>query len=177
MKVKIGFCKRLWNLIETICKFTLCKVLRLKLSDKQFQNIMQFIKFGIVGLSNTVISYIIYLIVLLFLQKYNIFIRIDYILSQIVAFILSVLWSFYWNNQFVFTKKDNEKRVWWKALIKTYVSYAFTGLFLNTVFSIIWVDIIGISKLIAPIINLLFSVPINFIMNKFWAFKNERKKA
>lgn len=47
----------------------------------------------------------------------------------------------------------------------------FTGLFLNTVLSVLWVQILGISKMIAPIVNLLISVPLNFIMNKFWAFK------
>lgn len=33
----------------------------------------------------------------------------------------------------------------------------------------------GISKFIAPLINLIISVPVNFIMNKMWAFKTEKQ--
>ena len=92
-------------------------------------------------------------------------------IAQVIAFVLSVLWSFYWNRKYVFNSEDGEAVSWYKALIKTYISYAFTGLFLNTVLSVLWVQILGISKMIAPIVNLLISVPLNFIMNKFWAFK------
>ena len=61
------------------------------------------------------------------------------------------------------------------TLIKTYISYAFTGLFLNSILSLLWVEVFGIPKIIAPIINLLVSVPLNFIMNKFWAFRKTEK--
>ena len=140
-------------------------------SEGTHEAIMQFIKFGIVGVSNTVISYVLYAATLLLLQKANIFPRVDYLLAQIVAFVLSVLWSFYWNNKMVFTLQDGERRSLWRALLKTYVSYSFTGLFLNSVLLILWVKVLGISEFIAPIINLLVSVPLNFLINKFWAFK------
>ena len=97
--------------------------------------------------------------------------KADYLIAQVIAFVLSVLWSFYWNRKYVFNSEDGEAVPWYKALIKTYISYAFTGLFLNTVLAVLWVQILGISKMIAPIVNLLISVPLNFIMNKFWAFK------
>ena len=86
-------------------------------------------------------------------------------------FVLSVLWSFYWNNRFVFTLKSGELRSIWKSLIKTYISYSFTGLFLNSILLVLWVKILGVSEFIAPLINLIFSVPLNFIINKLWAFK------
>ena len=71
----------------------------------------------------------------------------------------------------VFTLKEGEKRSVWKALIKTYISYSFTGLFINSALLIVWVKVMHISEFIAPVINLLISVPLNFIINKFWAFK------
>lgn len=74
----------------------------------------------------------------------------------------------------VFRLEDGQKRSVWKALIKTYISYSFTGLFLNNVLLILWVQIFHISELIAPVINLLISVPVNFLINKFWAFKKQR---
>ena len=135
------------------------------------EGVMQFVRFGIVGVSNTIISYVIYVVCLLFFQKMGILKNIDYIIAQVTQFVLSVLWSFYWNNRMVFALKEGEKRSVWKALIKTYISYSFTGLFINSALLIVWVKVMHISEFIAPVINLLISVPLNFIINKFWAFK------
>lgn len=157
--------------MNKIIDYILRKILRLNISDEKMDALMQFIKFGIVGLSNTVISYAIYVGVLLLFQKNKIIPTIDYLVAQVLAFILSVLWSFYWNNKYVFQKKDDEERNLLQSLIKTYISYAFTGLFLNSILSLLWVEIVHIPKMVAPIINLLVSVPINFLMNKFWAFR------
>ncbi|MBE5860250.1 MAG: GtrA family protein [Butyrivibrio sp.] len=134
---------------------------------------MQFVKFGIVGVSNTVISYVLYTVALLAMRSLHIFASADYLIATVIAFILSVLWSFYWNNKMVFVMKEGQRRNLWKALIKTYISYSFTGLFLNSILMVLWVQIFHISEFIAPIINLLISVPVNFIINKFWAFKSE----
>ena len=134
-------------------------------------SIVQFIKFGIVGVSNTLISYILYVAVLLLLKQANILQNVNYLVAQFVAFVLSVLWSFYWNNRMVFVLEENQTRNIWKALLKTYISYSFTGIFLNSALLVLWVKVFHISEFIAPIINLLVSVPLNFIINKFWAFR------
>ncbi len=164
--------KVIWNVINVIMNFIVFKMLHLKISEEKWNAVVQFVKFGLVGVSNTVISYVIYVVSLLLLQKNNIFPKSDYLLSQVIAFILSVLWSFYWNRKYVFDA-DNENVSWVHALIKTYISYAFTGLFLNTILSIFWVQVVDLSKMIVPIINLLVNVPLNFVMNKFWAFKKK----
>lgn len=143
--------------------------MNMKQTNNRWNNLIQFIKFGIVGLSNTMISYVIYAGTLLLMQKKNILPQIDYLLAQLIGFMLSVLWSFYWNRRFVF-REGAERVAWPKALLKTYLSYAFTGIFLNSVLSFVWVEYLQIPKLIAPIINLIVSVPLNFILNKFWAF-------
>ena len=160
----------LWEIIEKMIDFILCKLLRLKINETQWVALMQFVKFGIVGLSNTVISYVIYVVTLILFQKNNLIPSVDYLAAQVIAFILSVLWSFYWNNKFVFKKEEGEHRNIWAALFKTYVSYGFTGLILNNVLSVIWVSVLHVSKMIAPIINLIINIPINFFLNKIWAF-------
>lgn len=154
-------------------KFFFVKVLHIKFTEEKWDALVQFVKFGIVGVSNTVISYVLYTGSLLLMRQFSLFPKLDYLLAQIVAFVLSVLWSFYWNNKMVFTLNDGEERSIIKSLIKTYISYSFTGLFLNSILLILWVQVIGISEFIAPIINLLVSVPINFLINKFWAFKKK----
>ncbi len=163
-----------WNLIEKIVRWCLKIVFRIihkDLDETIIEAFLQFVKFGIVGVSNTIISYVLYAGCLLIFRGIGILTGIDYIVAQVIQFILSVLWSFYWNNKYVFELKKGEKRSLWKSLLKTYVSYSFTGLFLSSILLVLWVQILGISEFIAPIINLLISVPLNFIINKFWAFK------
>lgn len=165
--------KNIWNLLKSFLHYLIYKVLHLKLSTLQWNVFMQFVKFGIVGLSNTIISYLIYLAALFILQKLQLFRSFDYLVAQVVSFLLSVLWSFFLNNKYVFIGQKNQKRNVALALFKTYISYAFTGLFLNSLLSIFWVEVLQISKIIAPFINLLISVPLNFVMNKFWTFKEK----
>lgn len=149
-----------------------CKKIHVSISDSSIEMIVQFIKFGVVGVSNTLISYVLNILVLFILAPLQI--AWDYVLGNLVSFFLSVLWSFYWNNKYVFTEKEGEQRTIWKALLKTYVSYGVTGIVLNNILSYIWIEIFNVSKFIAPIINLVISVPINFLMNKFWAFNNKK---
>lgn len=146
----------------------LFKIIKKDLTDKKRQTFKEFLQFGLVGVSNTIISYLLYVVTLLLVSKSGV--KFDYIIANIVSWLLSVLWSFYWNNKFVFKKEEGEERNIWAALFKTYVSYGFTGLILNNILSVLWVSVLHISKMLAPIINLVISIPINFFMNKLWAF-------
>ena len=150
-----------------------CKIFAKDYSIEIENTLMQFIKFGIVGLSNTIISYVLYAVSLLLFQRFAIFGTNAYLVSQVLAFVISVAWSFYWNNKYVFTQNEGETRSIWRALLKTYISYSFTGLFLSTLLLILWVQLLHISEFIAPVINLLVSVPLNFMINKFWAFRSK----
>ena len=138
--------------------------------------LVQFVKFGIVGLSNTLLGYLIYVAALKVLRFLHLFPEADLFLAQLVMFLLSVLWSFYWNNKMVFRAEEGEKRNWLQALLKTYASYAFTNLFLSEVLLAFWVKVLGISEYAAPLINLLITVPLNFVLQKYWAFKSESGK-
>ena len=95
----------------------------------------------------------------------------DYIIASVISFVISVYWSFYWNDKLVFILEEGKQRSKWKSLIKTYISYSVTGLFLSMILLYIWVDFLDVSEYIASIINLIITVPLNFIINKFWAFK------
>ena len=91
-----------------------------------------------------------------------------YLLGSIVGFIISVLNSFYWNNKYVF--KTEGQSEWLKRLLKTYMSYGGTTI-LSTILLYIEVELLHINESIAPLINLAITVPLNYLVNKFWAFK------
>ena len=169
--------KKLYDLIEKIAFWFLgliFKLLKKDVTEQIRSTFTEFIKFGLVGVSNTIVSYLLYAVTLQVLIKLNIFPAFDYIIANIVSFLLSVLWSFYWNNKYVFKLKDGEERSIWRALLKTYVSYGVTGIVLNNILLFLWVDTLGIHKMVAPIINLVINIPINFFMNKLWAFSKKK---
>lgn len=167
-------CAFLWKIIEKItvfCLEILFKIIHKELTDNLKDGFLQFVKFGLVGVTNTVVSYLINILILLILRPYNF--KWDFVAANTVAFLLSVLWSYMLNSIFVFKKDDGETRNPWKTLLKTYVAYGFTGIILNNILSFVWINLFGVSKYIAPLINLIISIPVNFFMNKLWAFKTE----
>ncbi len=130
--------------------------------------LMQFIKFSVIGASNAVVAYVLYVVFLMLFEFFGILGGVDYLVSQYLSFFLSVIWSYYWNNRYVF---DNGGRAWYIKLAKMMMVYSVTGIFLSTALLYLMVDVWGWSKLVAPIINIMIGLPINFLLNKYWAFR------
>lgn len=130
----------------------------------------QFVRFGLVGISNTALSYVLYLIFLQLFEGGEIFPEYDYLVSSVLTFCICTVWSFYWNNRFTFKKKEGEQRNLWMAFVRTVISYSLTGLFLHNLLLYALVEWFEISKRIVPLINLIATVPLNFLLNKYWAF-------
>lgn len=152
--------------LGTIIDF-IYRITKIKFLSTKRESIIQFIKFGLVGVSNTAIHYVIYAIMIL--------LGVNMIVSNTVAFLISVLNSFYWNNKYVFRKNEGEKRNWVLALFKTYLSYGFTGIILNNLLLLLWVNVLNIPELVAPVLNWVVTIPLNFIINKFWAFSTKKR--
>ena len=127
-----------------------------KLSSKE--NTIQFIKFGIVGLANTGIGLTIYYGLL--------WLGVNYLISNAASWLISVLNAFYWNNNYVFQNNST----WFKSLIKTYISYGFSFL-LGSILLYVFVEWFAISKILAPLLILIVTIPVNFLLNKFWTFR------
>ena len=152
------------------------------------KTLIQFIKFGIVGVFNTLISEIIYVVLVYF--------NVPYLLAYFIGFVISVLNAYYWSNKYVFKQETGTPRTWWKVLLKTYAAYAW-GFVVSSLLLILWIDIVRISRYLHPLaafmsghgypqfdaellgeilaagINLLITVPMNFVINKFWAYKHD----
>lgn len=124
---------------------------------------IQFIKFGIVGVSNTLIS----------LAIYYLFVWIDkdlYMWGNIIGWIVSVGNAFYWNNKYVFKTQNTSWTDTFRRILKTYLSYGGTFL-LSTALLYLEVNFWSVSEWLAPVINLLITIPLNFVLNKLWAFR------
>lgn len=124
--------------------------------------ILQFMKFGIVGVSNTLISLAVY---------YFLFsIGIHYVVANTFAFIISTFNAYFWNIKYVFKLKNNTVKDHINRGTKTFFSYGISFI-INTVLLFLWIDILSLSGVIAPILNIVITVPLNFVLNKLWVFK------
>lgn len=143
----------------------LLKIFKTDNKDKTKNDLLQFIKFGLVGVSNTLVAWICYYL----------FLWIDedlYIVGSVVGGIVSIANAFYWNDKFVFKSNNNDWRSKLKRLGKTYISYGGTSLF---GLFLLWVEVrfLGVSKLLAPPLNLIITIPLNFMLNRNWTFGKE----
>lgn len=121
------------------------------------KDIKQFVKFCVVGTSNASVSLLVYYGCL--------FLGVNYILANIISWVAGVTNSFYWNNKYVFSVAEE----WWKALLKSYLSYGFS-LVSGTFLLSFLVEVVDISVILAPIIVMAIMIPINFFLNKKWVF-------
>ncbi|WP_300857385.1 GtrA family protein [uncultured Clostridium sp.] len=119
----------------------------------------KFIKFGFVGILNTLINWIIFAIL-------NIC-GVYYLVSNFIAYIVATINSYIWNSKWVF-KYNGERRN--ETTIK-FIVLNLIGLVLNTSILYLLVDKLLVDKLIALIITTLIVMVINYIANKMWVFK------
>lgn len=154
------------------------------------KKILQFVKFVLVGVSNTLISEGIYVLLVC--------LGMHYALATFIGFSISVLNAYYWGNRYIFKQQEGEeKRVWWKVLLKTYVAYG-GGFILDIILLFLWIDVLHISQIMHPLvdlchvigiagmdaelmgelvakaINVIIIVPLNFVVNKYWAYKQKK---
>ena len=129
----------------------------INLIKKLFFKYEKFIKFAIVGFGNLFISLVTYYLLVFF--------SINYQIANIGGFITGSLNGYIWNKLWVF--KENKQNI--ISIIKFYSTYLATWLF-SAALLYIWIEIIGISDKIAPVINIFITTPINYLLNKYWVF-------
>ena len=128
---------------------------------------VQFIKFGMIGGVNTVIAWCI-------VNGSVYLLHWDKLVGVIIANILTIFISFMLNSRFVFDHAGADKKTVAKSLFKVYASYAFTGFVVSGALLILQSDILGIPVYIATILNLIVTIPLNFLLNKFWVYRKKR---
>lgn len=130
--------------------------------------LLRFIRFCIVGVSNTAVSYVTYLAI--------IYCGGHYVAANIVGYITGTINAFVWNNNWVFRNGNKELKSIVSSFGRMVLSYAGTGIVLNNLLLIIWVRFFSIPKEIAPLINVFITMVINYLVNKIWVFNNTSKE-
>lgn len=123
---------------------------------------IQFIKFLLVGASNTVALLIVYYLILWTMGERF------YLLGQTLGYIAGIFNSFFWNSKYVFAGK---KKAGASSFIRMALSYGITYL-IQAGFLYIFVEKLLMSEVLAPIIAIIITTPINFVLNKVFAFRS-----
>lgn len=122
------------------------------------KDISRFIKFSLVGASNTVITIVAYWVLI------NLF-NMNFLWSNTIAYILGIINSYFWNTKWVF-KDSSANNTLIKFIIVNVIALAVSNLCI-----FILVKNMNINMYIAQIIAIGFSMIINFILNKIWTFE------
>ncbi len=125
---------------------------------KQRNNFQKLIKFSIVGLSNTLISYLCFLILFDFFN-------INYLISSIFAYIAGLLNSYFWNLRWTF-KEEHSNKIFLKFLIVNILSILSKLLLIYSM-----VEYLHYNELVAELLAMLSVIVLNFIGNNFWTFR------
>lgn len=123
-----------------------------KIKNKSYR--LEFIKFIVVGFINTFSNYIFYLLFM------NICL-IQYKMSYILGYILSLVGSYFMNTYF--TYKERFK-------IKTFLLFPLTyipNFIIQFVGVILLIDYMSINDAIAPLITTVVAMPITFIVMRY----------
>lgn len=128
---------------------------------KKDSSFRQFLKFGIVGVVNTIIN----MVVLFFLTE---IIGIYYMFSAVFAFLVAVTHSFVLNKVWTFKEKLNEDVTGKYPKFFTISTFA---LLVNLALLYILTEFLGIYYLFSQAIAILLSLWVNFFGNKIWTFK------
>lgn len=127
---------------------------------------LQFVKFGIVGVSNTLVALLTYYMA--------VFLGCHYLFANALGFVVGTLNAYWWNGHFVFKQEAAKSGLGLKSLFKSYISYGISFV-LSSVLLYLQVQILGVSEMLSPIFNLMITTPLNFFMNKLWVYARRKE--
>jgi len=135
----------------------------MKIKRKANAKIIHLIKYALVGVFDTIILYIVYWVALM--------LGAHYLAGSLIGFFVSTASAYFLNTKYVFTREGEKPKYSIVTLFRTFIAYALTGIVLNNLFLSMWIEIFRVSQFIAPLLNTILNVPINYLLNKFWAFR------
>ncbi|CAI2609401.1 GtrA family protein [Apilactobacillus apinorum] len=121
----------------------------------------QFFKFGVVGLINTILTYLIYTLLYKATSPTDAM-AIGYGITSVIGLTINRKWVF----------KSNHN---WMLVAKYYLTYLFTWT-LSIVVTDISSNYFHVLASIIHLITLFVTTPTNFILSKYWVFKTTHIK-
>lgn len=126
------------------------------------QSLLQLVKFGIVGISNTLTTAIIIWLML------RVFHFSDYF-ANITGYAVGLANSYFWNRRWTFASKSKPARTIIKFIVVFAISYLFQ---LGNLY--ILLNYTSIDPYICQLLSIVVYSGINFLLNKYYTFNDEK---
>jgi putative flippase GtrA len=126
--------------------------------------VKQFIKFAIVGSSNTLVDFVIYIFLTRALGWH-------YMVAATAAFVVAVTWSFYFNRRWTFRAHVHRHSV--RRQYARFVAANGLSLVLNLSLFYMIVDVYGVYDLFAKAGAGSIVALFNFNLNRLWTFASK----
>ena len=123
----------------------------------------KILKFGLVGIVNTLISIGCYILFVKF--------GMHYILANIVSYMIGLVNSYYWNKKWVFNNTENHLSVFVKFVIVNLVVLS-----INTGCLFLLVHKWGFNQYGSQLAATALGMGINFLLNNKWTFETAKIK-
>lgn len=117
----------------------------------------KFLKFGLVGVINTLITMIVF--------NGLKFIGVNILVANTIGYICGMINSYLWNNRWVF--KSNTKDV---STISKFIIVNVVAMLINNGILFVLVNEVGINSTISQALAIVITTVINFVGNKIWTF-------
>ena len=131
----------------------------LSLYDK-YGEILRYLIFGVLGVVVSIVAYVIPRAI-----------GIDIVISNIISWIVAVIFVYWTNRQFVFKSKDPNIA---KEMVE-FVSARILTLFVETGVIYFCAQVIMMNDMIAKVIAQIIIIIMNYILSKFWIFSKGEK--
>ncbi len=127
------------------------------------KTLTEIIKYGIVGISNTVVTAVVIWVLLKGLGCSD-------VISNIIGYVAGVVNSFIWNKRWTFQSKDS----WEKSAVRFGIAFGICYLF-QLVFLMYLNRVLPIDPYYNQLIAMVFYTALNFLFNKYYAFRKEEE--
>ena len=140
------------------------KLVKRLLNNEQF---MQVVKFGIVGVSNSVLDWCIVAVCVRFMH-------IDSMLSNIISYVITTPYNFWANGKFVFDFNNGKSK---KEQFFTFFLLGIGGFIVNEITMLIGDKLLHFDPLIVKVVGIILAAIFNFFTRKLIMEKKKDKEA
>lgn len=125
----------------------------------------QTILYVIFGILTTIVNLISY-------YFFSNIMSINYLISNMISWIISVLFAYITNKFYVFNSKDTSKDIIVKEFIK-FVNCRLTSGIIEMILLFLLVDMLAVNDIISKLVIGVIVVILNFIFSKLFVFKKQ----
>ena len=130
------------------------------MQQERFKEIILYLIFGVL---TTAVNIVVYFICSRFLH-------LEVLSSNIIAWLLSVLFAYFTNRKFVFKSKAEEISTILKECINFFLGRLGTGI-LDTVIMFVSVDLLAFKDVVMKVLSNIIVIVLNYLISKLLVFR------